>query len=118
MEGETHADAAARELLEETGISGFPLGDCIWTRSHIFPFGKRMLDQRERFFLVRCGDAPAIDRSRHGADEVLILEDHHWWTAGEIIDAVEETFTPRQLGRYYRQLLQDGPSQTPIDVGV
>ena len=33
-EGETHADAAVRELLEETGLSGVDLGDPVW--SHDF----------------------------------------------------------------------------------
>jgi 8-oxo-dGTP pyrophosphatase MutT (NUDIX family) len=117
-EGETHAEAAARELLEETGIAGIPIGACVWTRSHTFAFGERMLDQREQFFLVRCGAAPAIDRSRHCADEILILEDHHWWTADEIIEAEGETFTPRQLGQFFKRLLQNGSPDAPIDVGI
>ena len=101
QDGETHAEAAARELLEETGAFGLPMGRCVWTRAHTFSFGDRMIDQREHFFLVHCGEPPTIDRSRHCADELLILEDHHWWMADEIIDAAGDTFTPRRLGHFF-----------------
>ena len=35
--GETHEDAARRELREEAGLEDVELGPCIWTREHVFP---------------------------------------------------------------------------------
>jgi 8-oxo-dGTP pyrophosphatase MutT (NUDIX family) len=118
IEGETHEQAGARELFEETGLHGLPMGPCVWTRSHVFKFGERMLDQRERFYLVHCGGAPEINRSGHCQDEILILEEHRWWSADEIIAAKDETFTPRRLGEFLKELLRYGAPCTPIDVGV
>lgn len=34
---ETHEQAALRELHEETGMV-LPLGPCVWTRRHVFPW--------------------------------------------------------------------------------
>jgi hypothetical protein len=59
-----------------------------------------------------------IDRSQHCPIELEVLEDHHWWMADEIIDAAGEVFTPRRLGYFFKQLLEDGPPATPIDVGI
>ena len=51
--GETHEDAARRELREEAGLEGVDLGPCTWTREHVFDDPIDFAGQRERYYLVR-----------------------------------------------------------------
>jgi hypothetical protein len=40
-----------------------------------------------------------------------------WWTLDELASA-DTNFAPRRIVRFLRQLLEEGPPTTPIDVGV
>jgi 8-oxo-dGTP pyrophosphatase MutT (NUDIX family) len=51
--GETHEDAARRELVEEAGLDDVELGPCVWAREHLFTGPIDFDGQRERYFLVR-----------------------------------------------------------------
>ena len=53
--GETPAQAAARELAEETGLMLAPerMGDPIWHDVTTFPFDGRWYRQEQDFFVVR-----------------------------------------------------------------
>ena len=57
--GETFAEAALRELVEETGLAPAhplePLGESI----HAFPHGGRILRHHRAWFHLRVDDAPA-----------------------------------------------------------
>jgi hypothetical protein len=51
-------------------------------------------------------------------EELQLLKEHRWWSADEIVAAESETFSPRRLGHFYKQLLADSRPRAPIDVGV
>jgi len=115
LDGESHVEAARREVFEETGLRDFGLGPCVWVREHVFPWKGRSYRQRERFFLARVGAfEPHGDHLT--ADEVEMHQEHRWWTADEIA-ASSELFAPRRLGRLLSQLLAQGPPPAPVDVG-
>lgn len=117
LEGEeTHEQAAGRELYEEAGLRGVPIGPCIWTRSHTFPWMDKMYRQHERFYLVRI-DGHRVDVSAHTEEEQIALVEHRWWSAEAIRLATDEFFAPRRLGVLIGNLLEKVPS-APIDVGA
>ena len=115
--GETHEQAALRELDEETGLVGVALGPCVWIRTHTFPWLGRTYRQRERFYLVKT-DGHEVDAAGHTEEEAVVLTEHRWWSAGEIIAAKAEHFAPRRLGDCLMRLIDEPLPSEPIDVEV
>lgn len=115
--GESHQDAAKRELVEEVGLRDVSLGPIVWKRRHVFDWKGGTLGQEELFFVCRVGsfevgslDPPGPFSPEEGG--------HRWWSLNEIEMAVEEVFGPRRLGHFLRKLLEEGPPAEPLDVGV
>ena len=77
--GETHEQAAHRELLEEVDIVGVELGPCRWEREITFDWFERRISQHERWYLVRCPpleiDAAHLERLRPEG-----IHAARWWT--------------------------------------
>lgn len=114
--GETHEQAALRELYEETGLSDVELGPCVWVRTHTFTWLGNTYRQRERFYFVQIA-GHEVDCDRHTEEEQMVLCEYKWWSAEDITAATDAQFAPRKLGAHLRELLRVRPS-TPIDVGV
>ena len=84
--GETHEQAAHRELREKTGLSDVTLGACVWTRRHVFWWIDAWIEQLERYYLLR---APGIVITPPPLDVLKkeYLLEHRWWSIAEITAA-------------------------------
>lgn len=82
--GESFADAARRELAEETGHVAGDLGDPVHHRVAEFDFEGVHYRQTEEFFLVRASHAE-VDTARWTEVEVRSVSEWRWFTAGDLV---------------------------------
>lgn len=99
--GEAIAEAAARELAEETGlqVDAAALVGPVWRRDAVFEFSGAVLRSQEMFFVHRTVRfEPSL--GGHTALEQRTIHGHRWCDATMIDELVAagETVYPQQLG--------------------
>jgi 8-oxo-dGTP pyrophosphatase MutT (NUDIX family) len=96
-EGESFAEAAVRELAEETGLPLKPeqLGDPVHEEVTSFSFNGVSYRQEQRFFLVRS-ERFAVSTAGFDAYEVASIDRHHWWSVPEL-ERASEAYYPADL---------------------
>ena len=112
--GETHEEAALRELAEEVGLRGVPLGPWVWSREHLLRWNGRDILQRERFHLARVA-SHEVDRSANDANELRVIEEIRWWSLAELA-ASPERFSPPALAALLPPLLEGRLPATPVEL--
>jgi 8-oxo-dGTP pyrophosphatase MutT (NUDIX family) len=115
-EGETHPEAAVRELREETGWTAPDVGPVIGERRQVVTWNDGVTyDCAEVWFLARV-DALDVDSSSWTDDERIDMGAHRWWTVAELeVTSVE--LTPNDLAARVRSILADGPPAEPWRLG-
>lgn len=93
--GESYAEAARRELLEETGIHADPGPEIAVRHVRFATLAGIEVDAEERYYHVRA-PAPVIDTTRHTELEQQVMLTHRWWTPDEL-SALEEAWFPEDL---------------------
>lgn len=93
--GESVAEAAVREIFEETGLrlSVEEVGTPVWDDVTEFPFDGRRYRQEQTWFLVRV-DALEVDRSGFDEIERATVSDVAWWSSGDFSAAAEPYYPP------------------------
>lgn len=112
--GESHEEAAFREVFEETGIRLPALGPCIWLRTHRWRHRDMWYISDERYFVADCTGG---DISRDGWTdlEVQAIRECRWWTH-DAIHASPDIFVPRQLDALLPALLRHDLPSRPLVV--
>jgi len=108
--GESVMDAAAREIVEETGFTAFELGPVVWRREGALALAGETVWMDEHYVLARC---PGGDPVRHGwqADEHALIDDIRWWTLAELTATTERVFPPGLPGLLTDLLAGDPPAE-------
>lgn len=89
--GESFANAAKRELLEETGISA-PIGEQVLQKKTTFPTPTgEYVEADERYFLVRAVDNK-VDESGQSPSEAHYMKNHRWWSLEELATTSDTVF--------------------------
>jgi 8-oxo-dGTP diphosphatase len=90
--GECFADAARRELFEETGILRDDVGPDVAEREFLLQLhdGEYVMAE-ERFFLVRVADQ-SLSRINWTPTEIDVMTDQRWWSVEELLSTNEAVF--------------------------
>lgn len=103
--GETYAEAAARELFEETGWRAAVPPVSVHEREFKMQFESEWVWAVERYFVVPAPPG-ALSTAGHTALERQTLADHKWWSAKALHETAETVF-PEDLANVIAGM--DGP---------
>lgn len=112
--GETSAQAAARELREEAGITSAKMGPVVWTQSVQFTFAGLYFDQDE-FIHVAWTEQTELVETRLEAFEAMAFQGSRWWTVDEVVSTSDE-FLPPALPRLLPDLVNGVLPDPPLDI--
>jgi 8-oxo-dGTP pyrophosphatase MutT (NUDIX family) len=114
---ETSADAARRELHEETGITDVEIGPCVWTQHAVFRFGGYHFDQHERIHVAWCDtvDLAATVPAGLEALEAMAFGARRFWALDELLGS-EDRVLPHRLREFLPALVAGEVPAQPHDI--
>jgi len=100
--GESHHEAAVRELFEETGLVVDSVGEPVWSLDFGVDWDEADHDRgHAEYYVVRCERfTPAS--TNWTAEEHVDVTAHRWFTADEL-EAAGEPFEPAELPALLRR---------------
>jgi 8-oxo-dGTP pyrophosphatase MutT (NUDIX family) len=114
---ETSAEAARRELFEETGITDVEMGPCVWTQHAVFSFGGYDFDQHERIHVAWCDGADLSRLQPAGLEalEAMAFGNPRWWVLDDLL-ACSDRVLPHRLRDHLPALVGGRIPDTPHDI--
>ena len=98
-EGESFAEAARRELFEETGIAVADLNDEIASPRYTLPLTNgENVDSDERLFLLRLPVRPELSPAGLTASEIKTITETRWWKPDALRRCAETVYPPGLSG--------------------
>ena len=117
-DGESHEEAAIRELEEEVGLRNAALGPCVWRRSFVISAWEgRQFEQQELFFVCRVESHDVSRFVIEDEEERRVTTQQRWWSVEEIRAATEYRFGPMALGHLLDQILTGDYPTEPLVIG-
>lgn len=112
--GETHLEAARRELWEETGIREAAIGPWLWRREKPAFYAGRDTLMRERYLLARTG-MTQVTNAYQLEDERRVYQRCRWWSLDDLRATPDIVFPEGLAGLLAPILAGDIPAE-PIDI--
>lgn len=113
--GETLAQAALREVAEETGFTDVALGPVVWLRegAGVLASGEQVLF-KESYVVARClGGEPS--RAGWEAHENDLVDDIRWWSLEEIA-VTSEPIYPERFCELIVQVAAGRYPEAPLEI--
>lgn len=114
-EGEDPADAARREVAEETGLVLPSLGRKLWIRESRFHYKGRDHHRIDHVFLGRITDTAPKVALKPTENEKAGLIERRWWSAAELRQTTAKLL-PARLPSLVEELLAGTLSTTPLSL--
>ena len=102
--GESHADAAVRELFEETGLTGVDLGEPVWQHDFVVQWDAADHDTGHAVFYSAVVDRFDPSTANWTDDEKVDVLEHRWFTLAELISTTD-AYEPAELVDLVRRQL-------------